>query len=45
MSDTLSKLAQQFYGNRARWREIFAANRDVMKSEADLKVGQVLRIP
>ena len=43
--DTLSKLAQQFYGNRARWREIFAANRDVMKSEADLKVGQVLRIP
>ncbi|MSU46157.1 MAG: LysM peptidoglycan-binding domain-containing protein [Lacunisphaera sp.] len=43
--DTLSKLAQQYYGNRAKWRDIFAANRDVMKSEADLKVGQELRIP
>jgi tetratricopeptide (TPR) repeat protein len=43
--DTLSKLAQQYYGNRAKWREIFAANRDVMKSEGDLKAGMVLKIP
>ncbi len=43
--DTLSKLAQQYYSNRSKWREIYSANRDVMKSESDLKVGQVLKIP
>jgi tetratricopeptide (TPR) repeat protein len=43
--DTLSKLAQQYYNNRSKWRDIYAANRDVMKSEADLKVGMELIIP
>jgi tetratricopeptide (TPR) repeat protein len=43
--DTLSKLAQQYYNNRARWRDIYAANRAVMKSESDLKVGTELKIP
>jgi tetratricopeptide (TPR) repeat protein len=43
--DTLFKLAQQYYGNRAKWRDIYAANRDVMKSETDLRVGAVLKIP
>ena len=43
--DTLSKLAQQYYNNRARWRDIFAANRNVMKSESDMKVGTELKIP
>jgi len=31
--------------NRARWRDIYAANRNVMKSESDLKVGMELKIP
>lgn len=43
--DTLFKIAQQYYGNRSRWRDIYAANRGVMKSETDLKVGTQLRIP
>jgi LysM repeat protein len=43
--DTLSKLAQQYYNNRARWRDIYTANRNVMKSETDLKVGMELKIP
>ncbi|MDB6166388.1 MAG: LysM domain/BON superfamily protein [Lacunisphaera sp.] len=43
--DTLSKLAQQYYGNRAKWRDIYAANRDVMKSESDLRAGVELKIP
>jgi len=43
--DTLSKISQQYYGNRAKWRDIYAANRGVMKSETDLKVGMQLRIP
>jgi LysM repeat protein/outer membrane protein assembly factor BamD (BamD/ComL family) len=43
--DTLSKLAQQYYSNRAKWRDIYAANRNVMKNESDLRVGMELRIP
>lgn len=43
--DTLSKISQQYYGNRTRWRDIYAANRGVMKSESDLKVGTLLKIP
>lgn len=43
--DTLSKLSQQYYGNRTRWRDIYAANRNVMKNDSDLKVGMELRIP
>jgi tetratricopeptide (TPR) repeat protein len=43
--DTLSKLAQQYYNNRSKWRDIYAANRNVMKSETDMKVGTELKIP
>jgi LysM repeat protein len=43
--DTLSKISQQYYGNRTRVNDIFAANRGVMKSTTDLKPGMVLRIP
>jgi LysM repeat protein len=43
--DTLFKIAQQYYGNRSRWRDIYAANRGVMKSETDLKAGTQLKIP
>ncbi len=43
--DTLSKISQQYYGNRTRWRDIYAANRGVMNSESDLKVGMTLRLP
>lgn len=43
--DTLSKLAQQYYNNRAHWREIYSANLGVMRNESDLKVGMELKIP
>lgn len=43
--DNLFKISQQYYGNRTRWRDLYAANRNVMKNETDLKVGAVLRIP
>lgn len=43
--DTLSKLSQQYYGTRAKWRDIYAANRGVMKSETDLRIGMELKIP
>ena len=43
--DTLFSLAQKYYGNRSRWRDIYAANRDVMPSENSLRLGMELRIP
>ena len=43
--DTLSKISQQYYGNRTRVNDILAANRGVLKSAADLKPGMVLKIP
>ncbi len=43
--DSLSKISMQCYGNRTKVHEIFAANRNVMKSEADLKPGMEIKIP
>jgi nucleoid-associated protein YgaU len=44
--DTLFNLAQRYYGNRSRWRDIFAANRDVLSSEnSPLKIGTEIKIP
>lgn len=43
--DSLSKIAQKFYGHANRWREIFEANRDQISNPDLIKVGQVLKIP
>jgi LysM repeat protein len=43
--DTLSSISLKTYGTAARWREIFDANRDQLRSPAQLKVGYVLAIP
>lgn len=43
--DTLFSLAQKYYGNRSRWRDIYAANRDVLPSENSLRMGMELKIP
>lgn len=43
--DTLYSLSQRYYGDRSRWREIYAANRDVLPSENALRIGMELRIP
>ena len=44
--DTLFSLAQRYYGNRSRWRDIFEANRDLLRSKDDpLKIGMELKIP
>jgi tetratricopeptide (TPR) repeat protein len=42
--DTLTRIATEFYGN-TDWEIIYEANRDRMKSPADLRVGQTLIIP
>jgi nucleoid-associated protein YgaU len=43
--DTLSNLAQKYYGSRAKWREILAANRDLLSGPNDLKIGMELKMP
>jgi tetratricopeptide (TPR) repeat protein len=44
--DTLFNLAMKYYGNRSKWRDIFAANRELLTSEnAPLKIGMDLKIP
>ncbi|HEX2852072.1 MAG TPA: LysM peptidoglycan-binding domain-containing protein [Opitutaceae bacterium] len=45
--DTLFRLTQKYYGapSTAKARAIFEANRDVMKSETDLRIGMELKIP
>lgn len=43
--DTLSHIAQRFYGRAGRWRAIFEANRDQLDDPDLIRPGQVLLIP
>ena len=43
--DTLYNLAQRYYSDRSRWRDIYTANRTRMRSENDLQIGMDLVIP
>ena len=43
--DSLSSISNKFYGTSSRWIDIYQANRDRLKSENALRVGQEIRIP
>ena len=43
--NTLSAIAQQFYGDSALWARIFEANRDQITNPDLIFPGQVLRVP
>lgn len=43
--DTLSHIAQHFYGKAGGWREIYEANRDQLDDPDRIQPGQVLKIP
>ncbi len=43
--DTLSKIAQKFYGKASAWPRIHEANKDVIKDPDRIYPGQKLRIP
>jgi len=43
--DTLSRIAQQFYGDANAYPRIFDANREVIKDPDKIFVGQKIRIP
>lgn len=43
--DTLSKIAQQVYGDSGQYMRIFEANRDKLKDPDKIQAGQQLTIP
>jgi nucleoid-associated protein YgaU len=43
--DTLSQISVKYYGSPARWPDILAANRDVLRDEKSLIVGRTLKLP
>lgn len=43
--DTLTKISTKFYGDAGKWDIIYEANKDMMRSPGDLKVGQTIVIP
>jgi nucleoid-associated protein YgaU len=43
--DTLSKIAEEFYGDKMLYPQIFEANRDILSDPDKIKPGQKLRIP
>jgi nucleoid-associated protein YgaU len=43
--ESLSKIAEQYYGDMMLYPQIFEANRDVLSDPNKIKPGQRLRIP
>ena len=43
--DSLSKIAEEFYGDKMLYPKIFEANRDQLTDPNRIKPGQQLRIP
>jgi len=43
--DTLSKIAKQEYGDAAKWKRIYEANKDVIKNPDLIYPGQTFKIP
>lgn len=43
--DTLSKIAQEIYGDPMKYKELFAENQPMLKKPELIYPGQVLRIP
>lgn len=43
--DTLSKIADRYYGDARLYTKIFEANRDLLEDPDKIQPGQKLRIP
>ncbi|HEY7112357.1 MAG TPA: LysM peptidoglycan-binding domain-containing protein [Thermoanaerobaculia bacterium] len=43
--ETLSKIAQKYYGDPSLYTKIFEANKDSIKDPNLIRIGQKLRIP
>jgi nucleoid-associated protein YgaU len=45
VGDTLSRIAEQMYGDSSQWEKIYEANRNTLNSPQSIHVGQTLVIP
>jgi nucleoid-associated protein YgaU len=43
--ETLSKIAEEYYGDKMLYPKIFEANKDILEDPDKIKPGQRLRIP
>lgn len=43
--DTLSRISEKFYGDRKKWNYIFNMNKDLLKNQNDIKVGDTIKVP
>ncbi len=43
--DTLSKIAEKYYGDPSLYPQIFEANKDILSDPDKIRIGQKLRIP
>ncbi len=43
--DTLSKIAEKYYGDPSLFTQIFEANKDTLTDPNLIRIGQKLRIP
>ncbi len=43
--DTLTRISAKLYNTSSRYMDIYQANRDILRSPHDVRVGQKLRIP
>jgi nucleoid-associated protein YgaU len=43
--DSLSKIAKREYGDANKWKQIFEANRDIIKDTNLIHPGQKLKLP
>ncbi len=44
-NDTLQKISMKFYGTTKKWKVLFNANKDILKSPDRLRPGMTIRIP
>ena len=44
-NDTLQKISKKFYGTTKKWKKIFQANQDALKSPDKVYPGQVINVP
>lgn len=43
--DSLSKLAQKHLGSKTKWKSLWSMNKDLLKNQNQLQVGELIRIP
>jgi nucleoid-associated protein YgaU len=43
--ESLIRISVRYYGTGNRWQEIYQANRDELRGQTKIRVGQRLRVP